>query len=76
MWILIHMIAGLQLFRGGGVLGTTLLPNLTLDIGGNNLQALGFFAANENPDGVQTLQDFVGGKGKLESRLLAYSAHK
>ncbi|KAI0686332.1 hypothetical protein BC835DRAFT_1523137 [Cytidiella melzeri] len=52
----------LQLVRGSGVLGTTLLPNLTLEMGRNEIQAQGFFAANESPEGTQTLNDFVGGK--------------
>ncbi|KAI0340460.1 hypothetical protein BDW22DRAFT_1360443 [Trametopsis cervina] len=52
----------LQLFRGSGLLGTTLLPNLTLEMGNNSVQAQGFFAANESPEGSQTLNDFVGSK--------------
>ena len=32
----------LQLFRDGGLLGTTLLPNLTLQMGNNSLAAQGF----------------------------------
>ncbi|KAI0072486.1 hypothetical protein K474DRAFT_1678619 [Panus rudis PR-1116 ss-1] len=50
----------LQLYRGDGLLGTTLLPNLTLEMGNNTVHAQGFFAANESPEGQQTLNDFVG----------------
>ncbi|KAI5120964.1 hypothetical protein M0805_006636 [Coniferiporia weirii] len=52
----------LQLFRDGGLLGTTLLPNLTLEMGNNSLTAQGNFEANNSPQGLQTLNDFVGKK--------------
>jgi hypothetical protein len=29
-------------------------------MGNNSVQAQGFFAANESPEGLQTLNDFVG----------------
>ncbi|KDQ57731.1 hypothetical protein JAAARDRAFT_69819 [Jaapia argillacea MUCL 33604] len=51
----------LQLYRGGGLLGTTLLPNLTLNMGNNSLIAQGNFEANGSPEGAETLNDFVGG---------------
>ncbi|EJD03283.1 uncharacterized protein FOMMEDRAFT_168292 [Fomitiporia mediterranea MF3/22] len=51
----------LQLFRDGGLLGTTLLPNLTLVMGNNSLVSTGIFEANNSPQGRQTLDDFVGG---------------
>ncbi|KAL1743139.1 hypothetical protein HDZ31DRAFT_83635 [Schizophyllum fasciatum] len=50
----------LALFRGGSPLGTTLLPNLTLNMGDNQVAATGYFAANDNDDSMQTLNDFVG----------------
>jgi len=34
----------LQLFREGGYLGTTLMPNLTLNMGENNIAATSIFA--------------------------------
>ncbi|TDL25981.1 hypothetical protein BD410DRAFT_895443 [Rickenella mellea] len=52
----------LQLFRDGGLIGTTLLPNLTLDIGNNSRVAQGQFQANNNAQSRQTLNDFVGKK--------------
>lgn len=73
----------LELFRSGAVLGTALLPNLTLNMGNNTInsttkfqvpyltliQSLGFNShyairqANQSPQGIQTLNDFVGKKG-------------
>ncbi|KAL1718757.1 hypothetical protein EV715DRAFT_290908 [Schizophyllum commune] len=50
----------LALFRGGSPMGTTLLPNLTLNMGANNVAATGYFQANDNADSLQTLNDFVG----------------
>ncbi|KAH9850917.1 hypothetical protein C2E23DRAFT_886961 [Lenzites betulinus] len=52
----------LQLFRGDAVMGTTLLPNLTLEMGENSLAAQGNFQPNLSPEGMQTLHDFVGGQ--------------
>ncbi|KAI0821788.1 hypothetical protein BC628DRAFT_1341231 [Trametes gibbosa] len=52
----------LQLFRGDAVMGTTLLPNLTLNMGNNSLVAQGNFRPNLSPEGTQTLNDFVGGQ--------------
>ncbi|RPD70056.1 hypothetical protein L226DRAFT_261105 [Lentinus tigrinus ALCF2SS1-7] len=51
----------LQLFRGDALLGTTLLPNLTLSMGNNSVAAQGNFTPNGTPLGLQTLNDFVGG---------------
>ncbi|KAI0710861.1 hypothetical protein C8Q76DRAFT_623714 [Earliella scabrosa] len=51
----------LQLFRGGALIGTTLLPNPTLEMGNNSLVAQGSFRPNDTPEGLQTLNDFVGG---------------
>lgn len=52
----------LQLFRGGVPLGTALLPNLTLARGNNTFRATSSFEANKSPEGLQTLNDFVGKK--------------
>ena len=48
------------MFRDSALLGTTLLPNLTLHMGNNSLTATGFFEPNNSPEGLQTLNDFVG----------------
>ncbi|KDQ27871.1 hypothetical protein PLEOSDRAFT_1112748 [Pleurotus ostreatus PC15] len=52
----------LQLFRDGVPLGTNLLPNLTLTMGDNFVKASSNFKANDSPEGLQTLNDFVGKK--------------
>jgi hypothetical protein len=52
----------LQLYRETALLGTTLLPNLSLVMGNNSLTASGAFTPNNSPLGQQTLDDFVGGK--------------
>ncbi|KAF8070285.1 hypothetical protein FPV67DRAFT_1755106 [Lyophyllum atratum] len=52
----------LQLFREGVALGTALLPNLTLVRGNNTFHATSGFEANKSPQGLQTLNDFVGKK--------------
>ncbi|KAJ8482152.1 hypothetical protein ONZ45_g15054 [Pleurotus djamor] len=52
----------LQLMRDGVVLGTNLLPNLTLTMGNNSATATSQFSANDSPQGLQTLNDFVGKK--------------
>ncbi|KAK1218918.1 hypothetical protein PQX77_018360 [Marasmius sp. AFHP31] len=52
----------LRLFRNGAVLGTALLPNLTLNMGDNSVAASSTFAANDSPEGLQTLNEFVAGK--------------
>ncbi|KIJ47323.1 hypothetical protein M422DRAFT_164299, partial [Sphaerobolus stellatus SS14] len=52
----------LQLLRGGSVIGTTLLPNLSLAMGSNKLETIGSFTPNLNSQGQQTLNDFIGGK--------------
>ncbi|TFK54041.1 hypothetical protein OE88DRAFT_1732763 [Heliocybe sulcata] len=51
----------LQLFRDGGLMGTTLLPNLTLQMGENSVSAQGNFQPNNNQQGLQTLNDFIAG---------------
>ncbi|KAK0241921.1 hypothetical protein EDD85DRAFT_820884 [Armillaria nabsnona] len=52
----------MQLKRDGVVLGTALMPNLTLNMGNNTVVAQSTFAANDSPQGLQTLNDFVGQK--------------
>ncbi|KAF9529294.1 hypothetical protein CPB83DRAFT_790385 [Crepidotus variabilis] len=52
----------LQLSRDGTLLGTTLMPNLTLNMGNNTVKATSNFEANNSPQGQQTLDDFVGKK--------------
>ncbi|KAF9047294.1 hypothetical protein BJ165DRAFT_1464966 [Panaeolus papilionaceus] len=52
----------LQLARDGVVLGTTLLPNLTLAVGNNTIAATSAFEANNSPQGIQTLNDFISKK--------------
>ena len=42
-YVVLVLLPALQLFRNGGLLGTTLLPNLALDIGNNSLKAVGNF---------------------------------
>ncbi|KAI0643298.1 hypothetical protein C8Q79DRAFT_1012595 [Trametes meyenii] len=61
----------LQLFRGEALMGTTLLPNLTLNMGNNSVTAQGLFQPNLNPEGQQTLDEFVGGKD-VEVAIVGY----
>ena len=51
----------LQLYRETALLGTTLLPNLTLNLGNNTPVASADFSPNNSPLGMQTLNEFVGG---------------
>ncbi|KAI0063538.1 hypothetical protein BV25DRAFT_1915044 [Artomyces pyxidatus] len=51
-----------QLHRGSGMLGTTLMPNVTLHMGNNTIAATSAFVPNNSPEGLQTLNDFVGKK--------------
>ncbi|PPQ89568.1 hypothetical protein CVT25_012240 [Psilocybe cyanescens] len=53
----------LQLLRDGTLIGTTLLPNLTLDSGNNTINTTSNFEANNSPQGLQTLNDFISKKG-------------
>lgn len=52
----------LALFNNGSEIGTTLLPNLNLVRGGNQLSVSGNFTPNDNRAGQLTLDNFVGGK--------------
>ncbi|KAH7888371.1 hypothetical protein F5I97DRAFT_2002257 [Phlebopus sp. FC_14] len=62
----------LQLQRGGAVLGTALMPNLTLYMGNNSLSATSDFEPNNSPQGAETLNDFVGGTD-VELAIVGYS---
>ncbi|KAJ7497141.1 hypothetical protein FB451DRAFT_1457944 [Mycena latifolia] len=50
----------LELLRDGVSLGTAVLPNLVLNMGNNSIQAKSTFEANKSPQGLDTLNDFVG----------------
>ncbi|KAF7301181.1 hypothetical protein MIND_00682600 [Mycena indigotica] len=52
----------LNLLRDGANIGTAVIPNLTLNMGVNNVTSKSTFKANASPQGLQTLNDFVGGK--------------
>ncbi|KAL0956087.1 hypothetical protein HGRIS_002255 [Hohenbuehelia grisea] len=61
----LHLNTGdlnLQLFRDDVLLGTALLPNLTLAMGNNSATAISSFKANDSPQGLATLNEFVGQK--------------
>ncbi|TBU23049.1 hypothetical protein BD311DRAFT_704566 [Dichomitus squalens] len=51
----------LQLFRYGALLGTILIPDMTLQRGNNSFSAQGNFTPNDTPQGMRTLNEFVGG---------------
>ena len=50
---------------GGAMIGTALLPNLSLPMGTNTLAAIAKFIPNDTPQGLQTLNQFVGQQGAL-----------
>ncbi|KAJ7251753.1 hypothetical protein B0H12DRAFT_1234031 [Mycena haematopus] len=50
----------LQLVRDGATLGTAVMSNLVLNMGNNTVQTSSNFQANKSPQGLQTLDDFVG----------------
>ncbi|KAH7915074.1 hypothetical protein BJ138DRAFT_1122997 [Hygrophoropsis aurantiaca] len=52
----------LQLIRDGAILGTALMPNFTLGMGNNSLYSTSNFEPNNSPQGMQTLNEFVGGQ--------------
>ncbi|KAF7983257.1 hypothetical protein HWV62_22882 [Athelia sp. TMB] len=62
----------LQLFRETAVIGTALLPNLTLELGNNTVTAVGSFSPNNSPFGQQTLDQFVGGTD-VDLAIVGYS---
>jgi hypothetical protein len=52
----------MQLSANGSMLGTALLPNLTLNMGTNLITASSNFMPNDSPEGLATLDAFVGKK--------------
>ncbi|KAG1785555.1 uncharacterized protein HD556DRAFT_110398 [Suillus plorans] len=62
----------LQLQRGGAILGTALMPNLTLSMGNNSVHSISAFDPNNSPEGLQTLSQFVGGQD-VELNIVGYS---
>ncbi|KAI0256058.1 hypothetical protein BJV78DRAFT_435519 [Lactifluus subvellereus] len=54
-----------QLFKGSSLLGTTLMPNLTLLIGNNSVAAHTAFSPSDSPGGQKVLNDFVCKKDSL-----------
>ncbi|KAI0298570.1 hypothetical protein BC826DRAFT_1096594 [Russula brevipes] len=51
-----------QLLKGSSLVGTTLMPNLTLRIGNNSIVAQTAFSPNNSPEGREILNNFVGKK--------------
>ncbi|KAI0305626.1 hypothetical protein B0F90DRAFT_1815219 [Multifurca ochricompacta] len=49
-----------QLLKGNSLLGTTLMPNLTLLVGNNSVQASTSFSPNDTPEGQEVLKEFLG----------------
>ncbi|KAG1812612.1 uncharacterized protein BJ212DRAFT_460083 [Suillus subaureus] len=62
----------LQLQRGGAILGTALMPNLTMSMGNNSVHSTSAFDPNNSPEGLQTLSQFVGGQD-VELNIVGYS---
>ncbi|KAG2131418.1 uncharacterized protein EDB93DRAFT_1255529 [Suillus bovinus] len=62
----------LQLQRGGAILGTALMPNLTLNMGNNSVHSTSAFDPNNSPEGLKTLSQFVGGQD-VELNIVGYS---
>ncbi|KAG1761975.1 hypothetical protein EDD22DRAFT_893760 [Suillus occidentalis] len=62
----------LQLQRGGAILGTALMPNLTLNMGNNSVHSTSAFDPNSSPEGLQTLSQFVGGQD-VQLNIVGYS---
>jgi hypothetical protein len=52
----------LQLFSGDSLLGTALMPALHLVQGNNTIQASSQFRANDTPEGLATLTNFLAGE--------------
>ncbi|KAJ7874667.1 hypothetical protein B0H14DRAFT_3551962 [Mycena olivaceomarginata] len=52
----------LQLVKDDAILGTAVMSNLVLNMGNNTVQTSSNFQANKSPQGLQTLDDFVGKK--------------
>ncbi|KAG2032054.1 hypothetical protein BDR03DRAFT_1015605 [Suillus americanus] len=62
----------LQLQHGGAILGTALMPNLTMSMGNNSVHSTSAFDPNSSPEGLQTLSQFVGGQD-MELNIVGYS---
>ncbi|KAH8992759.1 hypothetical protein EDB86DRAFT_3078965 [Lactarius hatsudake] len=54
-----------QLLKGNALLGTTIMPNLTLFIGNNSIDATSSFSPDNSPEGHQVLNNFVGKKDSV-----------
>ncbi|KAH9038716.1 hypothetical protein EDB85DRAFT_2072661 [Lactarius pseudohatsudake] len=54
-----------QLLMGNALLGTTIMPNLTLFIGNNSIAATSAFTPDNSPEGQQVLNNFVGKKDSV-----------
>ncbi|KAI9442265.1 hypothetical protein H4582DRAFT_1809416 [Lactarius indigo] len=54
-----------QLFKGNALLGTTIMPNLTLLVGNNSIAATSSFSPDNSPEGQQVLNNFVGKKDSV-----------
>ncbi|KAH9083581.1 hypothetical protein EDB83DRAFT_2511885 [Lactarius deliciosus] len=54
-----------QLLKGNALLGTTIMPNLTLFIGNNSIAATSSFSPDNSPEGHQVLNNFVGKKDSV-----------
>ncbi|KAJ7209536.1 hypothetical protein GGX14DRAFT_451849 [Mycena pura] len=52
----------LELLRDSVSLGNVVMPGLVLNTGNNTVKAVSTVQANKSPQGLQTLDDFVGGK--------------
>ncbi|KAJ7188457.1 hypothetical protein C8R46DRAFT_1054741 [Mycena filopes] len=50
----------LQLLRDNVALGTAVMSNLVLNMGNNTVKTTSTFKANDSPQGLQTLDEFVG----------------
>lgn len=59
----------MQLYRGDDYMGTALLPHLNLTMGDNSIQGTAAFDPNASDGGIETLNDFVGGKGEASTLL-------
>lgn len=57
----------LQLYSGGSLLGTALMPALHLVRGNNTIFASSQFRANDSPEGLDTLTKFLAGEDTVMS---------
>ncbi|KAH9002155.1 hypothetical protein EDB86DRAFT_3074513 [Lactarius hatsudake] len=54
-----------QLLKGNALLGTTIMPNLTLFISNNSIATTSSFSPNNSPEGHHVLNNFVGKKDSV-----------